>query len=77
MYICQSCNTVQLPRTPLSLRVVETRQMTYTNTVFDEDEGEKQVVTKGWETVREERWCPSCVKSMVPVCIGVLTNLSR
>ena len=51
MWKCSECGISQLPRTPLNLKVVKTRQITYQN-------GDN--VTKGYETVIEQQLCKGC-----------------
>ena len=51
---------------PCNLRVVETRQVTYTNqhlAGWDPDDKDEVRVTKGFETVREIKECPDCSKA--------------
>ena len=53
---------------PCNMRVVETRQVTYTNQHLadwhDPDDKDEVRVTKGFEIVREIKECPDCSKAL-------------
>ena len=59
MYKCQHCSFIIGPRIPATMIVVAKRVKEYHNYHPD---GGGMVITKGWETERELRVCPSCVK---------------
>ena len=67
-FICGVCHTPTAPRVPCTLRVVETRQVEYTNVHvadrYDPDDKDEVRVTKGFEIVREIKECPDCSKAL-------------
>lgn len=65
-YICGKCKVSQLPRTPSTPIVIETRPMEYSNLIVV-DEIPEIKVSKGFETVRELRVCPACAKEFAGV----------
>ena len=62
-FICQQCHAPQPPGISPVMKVVETRQKKYVNTILDEEEREKVLETTGLEIVREMRLCPTCSNS--------------
>lgn len=67
MFICQGCKTVSKPREPKTLVVVQTRPMEYHNPPDGPYVNPlEQVISKGYETVKEIALCPPCVEAHVP-----------
>lgn len=61
MYRCEGCKVVQLKKTPMVIRVGETRPQHYTNVVFDRELWkDKTIESDGTEIVSELRLCSAC-----------------
>ena len=66
MFICDSCFKSSKPNELCHRKVVETRVRNYEHSVTKGGDGEKEKYvkvykSKGWEIVREQRICQSCI----------------
>ncbi len=60
MYRCQKCNNLSSPKDKQNKLVVQTRDVSYNNTIIV-NEKPKDIVSQGWEIVREIKVCNGCL----------------